>query len=113
MEGQYSRGRLRCGAVKTLDTPFPFPCAVGLLTRVQLHRKGEWSETWNAWSGEEDEEGGRLELTASMELRKENCNLYEEGPDQKLERSSEKLYAFRGATESLFPYFPGQDNFCP
>ena len=39
--------------------------------------------------------GGRLELTPSMELRKENCNLYEEGPDQKLERSSEKLYALQ------------------
>ena len=60
MEGQYSRGRLRCGAVKTLDTPFPFPCAVGLLTRVQLHREGEWSETWSAWSGEEDEEGRKI-----------------------------------------------------
>ena len=24
-----------------------------------------------------------------------------------------KLLEFRGATESLFPYFPGQDNFCP
>ena len=23
------------------------------------------------------------------------------------------LILHRGATESLFPYFPGQDNFCP
>ena len=49
-------------------------------------------------------------MTASMELRKENCNLYEEGPDQKLLRSYMPCNVTNMNTTQCIPEGEMRDN---